>query len=211
MRRKARGDPVKSRSFHGVLHGTDRSEIRRHFGRHRRAHPGRRASRRAVEGPRPSGRHRALRHVGRDESADRAREGGPGASRRARARRDRLHRRAGDDRPAVDGAHGPRAEGQELHRGPGPRSHRQRVHQGADREHRRGAAARRHRGRLHSSRRGLPGHRQFRQPHHARPRRVGHFRGRACGCAQGRRVPDLHRRGRRLHHGSRGSSRRPGA
>ena len=31
------------------------------------------------------------------------------------------------------------------------------------------------------------------------PRRLGHVRGRARGGAQGRRVPDLHRRRRRLH------------
>src|ERR671914_456085 len=46
-----------------------------------------------------------------------------------------------------------------------------------------------------------------RQHHHARTRRLRHFGSRAGGCAEGRRMPDLHRRGRRIHdrpaHGSR--------
>ena len=49
---------------------------------------------------------------------------------------------------------------------------------------------------------GLPGRRSRRQPDDARARRLRHVRGRAGGRAQGRRVPDLHRRRRRLHHRS---------
>jgi hypothetical protein len=49
---------------------------------------------------------------------------------------------------------------------------------------------------------GLPGCRRARQHHHARARRFGYDGGRAGGRAEGRRVPDLHRRGRRVHDGS---------
>ena len=58
-------------------------------------------------------------------------------ARPARARRRRLHRRAGDDRPAVDGADGARRQGAQLHRLAGEGAHRFGLHQGAHRLHRR--------------------------------------------------------------------------
>ena len=62
-------------------------------------------------------------------------------------------------------------------------------------QHPRGAQAEAHRGG-----RRLPGRRRGGQHHHAGPRRLGHHRGGARRGAQGRRLRDLHRRGRRLHH-----------
>ncbi len=45
----------------------------------------------------------------------------------------------------------------------------------------------------------LPGHQQVRRHHHPGPGRLGHLRGGAGGGAPCGSVPDLHRRGRRLH------------
>ena len=47
---------------------------------------------------------------------------------------------------------------------------------------------------------GFQGQDEHGQHHHARARRLGHLGGGAGRCAEGRRMPDLHRRRRRLHH-----------
>ena len=76
----------------------DRPEIRRHLGGHPRAHPRGRAPRRALREGRPPGGGRGLGHVRRDQPPDRPGQGASAPTRPARARRDRLHRRAGHHR-----------------------------------------------------------------------------------------------------------------
>ena len=91
------------------------------------------------------------------------------------------------------------ASGQ-LRRLAGADQDRQRVHQGAHREHRRRACARRPRGRQGGDHHRLPGHRRRRPHHHARAAAAPTPGGGGGGGDEGRRVPDLHRRRRRLHH-----------
>ena len=185
--------------FSGREHGSDRPEIRRHLGGLGGAHPQRRAPRRQVEGggPRPGGG--ALGDGRRDRPPDRSGEADPGAARSARARRGRRHRRAGHHRLAGDGADGPWREGEKLHRLAGEDRLRLGPQQGQDRLHRPAKNSRRSSCRLRGGGGRLPGGRRARQPHHARARRLRHLGGRARRGAQGRRVPYLHRRRRRLH------------
>ena len=126
---------------------------------------------------------------------------------------DRRHRRAGHDRPAGDRAAGAGPARRSSYTGGQVRiltdnaftkarileideaNMRRDLDDGHDRHRRR-----------------LPGRRRGRQHHDARPRRLGHV-GRGAGRrAQGRRVPDLHRRRRRLHdrpaHRARGAAAR---
>ena len=120
---------------------------------------------------------------------------------RARARHDRLDRRAGVGRACWRSRCRPKACEAVSYTGwQVPIADRQRLHQGAHPAHRRRARARRPRRRQGRRHRRLPGHRRRRQHHHARPRRLGHLGGGGGGGAEGRRVPDLHRRRRRLHH-----------
>ena len=99
------------------------------------------------------------------------------------------------------------AEGAQLHRRAGAHPHRQRAHEGADHRDRRAAHPAGPRRGHDRRRRGISGRGQAGQRHHARARRLRHV-GRSAGRrAQGRRVPDLHRRRRRLHDRS---AHRPG-
>ena len=119
---------------------------------------------------------------------------------RARAGRGRRHRRAGVHRPRR--ARDPGAEGQ----GHSFLGHQCRIVTDSTfskariksidaRANLRGAEEEAHRGG-----RRLPGRRRRGQHHHARPRRLRHHRRRDRRGAQGRRLRDLHRRRRRLHH-----------
>ncbi len=101
----------------------------------------------------------------------------------------------------------------QLRRLAGADPHRQRLHQGAHREHRRRRACAPTSPPARSSSSPASRASTRRQHHHARPRRLRHLgRGDRRG-AEGRRVPDLHRRRRRLHHRpahrARGAAPRP--
>jgi len=91
----------------------------------------------------------------------------------------------------------------EIQASPGPagaRADRQRVHQGAHPRDRREEDPGRPGGGLCRCGGRFPGGRRARQHHHPGPRRLRHL-GRGDGRgAESRRVPDLHRCGRRLHH-----------
>ena len=153
----------------------------------------------------PDGR-RPLRDERRDESPARDGQGSLAIDRdrcqHARARHDRLHGRAGLGRLAGARAASPRVAGDQLYRLASARADRLRLYQGPYPEHRRRARARRSRGRQGGRDHRLPGHRLPGPHHHARPRRLRHLRRRGRRRAQGRRVPDLHRCRRRLHHRS---------
>ena len=126
---------------HDRRHGTDRPEIRRHVGRHRRAHQERRAARRALPARRATSRRR--RGLGDDR-----RDQPPARARAARSRANPDPREldviASTGEQVTIGLlamalHGARRQGAQLHRRAGAHPHRQRVHQGAHPRDRRGA------------------------------------------------------------------------
>ena len=119
-----------------------------------------------------------------------------------RARRPALHRRAGDHRPPGDDAAGEGLPRVFVHRAPGAHPYRQRAQQGSHPPHRRPAHPGGSGSRAGGGRRRLPGRGRRRQHHHPRPRRLRHHRGRTGRGPRCRRVPDLHRRRRRLYHRS---------
>ena len=88
----------------------------------------------------------------------------------------------------------------ELRRLAGAHPHQQRVHQGPHRIDRRARGARGPRRRQGGGHHRLPGRGRERQHHDAGPRRQRHLGRGGGGRAEGGRVPDLHRRRRRLHH-----------
>ena len=111
------------------------------------------------------------------------------------------HGRAADGLAVRHGARSDGLPGDQLHRRPDPHDDRRRLLEGPDQEHRR---------RVHPPRAGrgprgdcrrLPGDRRVRKHHDARPGRLGYQCRGLGGGAEGRRVRDLHRRGRRVHGG----------
>ena len=121
-------------------------------------------------------------------------------SQRAGVRRPRRLRGAGLHRPAVDVPAVDGLQGQKLPRPPDSDSDRQRLFQGAHRKDRGQEDPRGPEKRDHRRRRRLPGHGPGREHHHPGPRRLRYLGGCGCGSAQGRRLRDLHRRRRGLHH-----------
>ena len=154
----------------------------------------------------------AVGDVGRDEPPARAGEGAGAQSGSARARRGRGDRRAGDDRLLAIAL---RESGCRRAATPAPGAHpdRQRAHEGAHHRDRRASASAQTSPRDDPRRRRIPGRRRGRQHHDARARRLRHVGCRSGRRAEGRRVPDLHRRRRRLHdrpaHRARGAKARP--
>ena len=137
-----------------------------------------------------------------------------GQADRRRAARPRnghapLDRRAGDRGADGDGHPFAGPQGHQHDRRADRHHHRQHSHQGPhplhlDRADSQGVGRgeHRHRGRL-------PGDRRGGQHHHARPRRQRHHGRGLGGGAGGRRLRNLHRRGRRLHDRSPRRSRGP--
>ena len=196
-----------------------RAEVRRLEPRRRGPDPARREADRARAGRRRRPRRRRLgdgRHDGRAAEPGRRDHGAAG---RARARHAARDRRAPERDARLDGAPRARRQGDQPERAAGRHHDRRPLRQGPDREHRTGprpARARRGQGR---DRRRLPGprgrrrgrrHGSPRRRHHdARPRRQRHDRRRPGRPPRRRPLPDLHRRPRHLHRGSRASPRPP--
>ena len=182
-------------------HGPDRPEIRRHLGRPHRAHPQRRQARRALSPRGTSARRRRVGDGGRDQSA---------------ARRSRRSCRPNPDPRELDVV---AATGEQvtigllaiaLHElglkarsytgGAGAHPHRQRVHQGAHpRDRRASGCARTSTAGTIVIVAGFQGVDADGNITTLGRGRVGHVGRRARRGAEGRRVPDLHRRRRRLH------------
>ena len=101
-------------------------------------------------------------------------------------------------RPVRDGAQRPRQPGDLTVGVAGRHRDRHVTHQGADPGRARGSHPRRPRGRQHRAGGRVPGRLDLARRDDARPRRVRHDGRRAGRCAGGRRLRDLHRRGRCL-------------
>ena len=144
------------------------------------------------------GRQRHGRHDGRP---DRIGQQGLRTAARAGNGHAVVHGRTGQR--GVDGHGHPLAglQGRELDRCPDRHQDGRHAHQGADQvdfDRPRPAVAER---RQYRHRRRIPGDRRRFRHHHAGARRQRHHGGRPGGGAECRRLRDLHRRGRRLHHG----------